>query len=109
MRTRRPFSSGAVLNCIVSVEPSALSIRYRYTVAAASPSSTNDAQSHSDRAGAIEILQQAAERARQQDRRIQLESLLGEWADIVAEEGDHARAYELSREALAVSRTRSAS
>ena len=62
-----------------------------------------------DRAGAIEILQQAAERARQQDRRIQLESLLGEWADIVAEEGDHARAYELSREALAVSRTRSAS
>jgi hypothetical protein len=40
---------------------------------------------------------------------MQLEALLGEWADIVADGGDLARAYELTREALAVSRARNAS
>jgi transcriptional regulator with XRE-family HTH domain len=62
-----------------------------------------------DRRGAIGILENAANAAREHGRRVQLESLLGEWADIVAEDGDHARAYELSREALAVSRSRNAS
>ena len=61
-----------------------------------------------DRAGAVELLEEAVGVAREHGRRMQLEALLGEWADIVADGGDLARAYELTREALAVSRARNA-
>ncbi len=45
-------------------------------------------------------LQTAAETARTYERVSQLRDILTEWADLLAETGDHAGAYELSREAL---------
>ncbi len=51
-------------------------------------------------AEAAAALQTAAETARTYERVSQLRDILTEWADLLAETGDHAGAYELSREAL---------
>ena len=51
-------------------------------------------------AEAVAALQVAAETARTYERVAQLRDVLSEWADLLASTGDHARAYELSREAL---------
>jgi len=57
-----------------------------------------------DLAAASETLADAAETARSIGRRAQLQVVLGEWAEVKAELGDLAGAYELSREALAAGR-----
>ncbi len=51
-------------------------------------------------AEAAAALQAAAETARTYERVSQLRDILTEWADLLAETGDNAGAYELSREAL---------
>jgi transcriptional regulator with XRE-family HTH domain len=55
-----------------------------------------------DPAAAVADLAAAAERAREHDRRAQLRAVLTEWADVLAEQGDVASAYQLTREALAL-------
>ncbi|HYM83788.1 MAG TPA: helix-turn-helix transcriptional regulator [Candidatus Dormibacteraeota bacterium] len=54
-----------------------------------------------DAARAIESLEAAADRARTGPAG-RLRSVLAEWADLLAASGDHARAYELTREALSL-------
>jgi tetratricopeptide (TPR) repeat protein len=49
---------------------------------------------------AAATLEQAAQLARDLGRRGQLQSVLGEWSEVMADKGDLARAYQLSREAL---------
>ncbi|MGH2464225.1 MAG: tetratricopeptide repeat protein, partial [Candidatus Limnocylindrales bacterium] len=56
-----------------------------------------------DLAGAAADLERAAERARLHQRTAQLRTVLTEWADLLASEGDVGAAYELTREALALS------
>ncbi len=51
---------------------------------------------------AIALLGETASKARQYDRPSQLRDVLTEWADVLAETGDLAGAYERSREALLV-------
>jgi transcriptional regulator with XRE-family HTH domain len=53
-----------------------------------------------DLAAAAATLEQTAGLARDLGRRGQLQAVLGEWSDVLADQGDLARAYELSREAL---------
>ena len=53
-----------------------------------------------DVAGASATLDRTAALARDLGRRGQLQAVLGEWSDLLAQQGDLARAYELSREAL---------
>ena len=53
-----------------------------------------------DAAGASATLDRTAALARDLGRRGQLQAVLGEWSDLLAQQGDLARAYELSREAL---------
>jgi tetratricopeptide (TPR) repeat protein len=53
-----------------------------------------------DLAAASATLERTAGLARDLGRRGQLQAVLGEWSDVLAEQGDLARAYELSREAL---------
>jgi tetratricopeptide (TPR) repeat protein len=55
-----------------------------------------------DPTSAIIDLEQAAARAREHDRRAQLRTVLTEWADLLAEQGDVGAAYQLTREALAL-------
>jgi len=55
-----------------------------------------------DAAGARADLEDAAGRAREYDRRAQLRTVLTEWADLLAEQGDVGAAYQLTREALAL-------
>ena len=50
--------------------------------------------------GAAGTLERTAGLARELGRRAQLQAVLGEWSDLLAQQGDLARAYELSREAL---------
>lgn len=57
------------------------------------------ARSTGDRARAGEILANAVELARGGPK-ARLRELLSEWSELLAEAGDHQRAYELSREAL---------
>jgi transcriptional regulator with XRE-family HTH domain len=54
-----------------------------------------------DHARASEILATATELARNGPKP-RLRDILGEWSELLAESGDHLRAYELSREALAL-------
>jgi tetratricopeptide (TPR) repeat protein len=49
---------------------------------------------------ALELYEQAAAGLRQHGPHTRLAEVLGEWADVVADLGDHAKAYELTREAL---------
>lgn len=49
---------------------------------------------------ANELFERAANALREHGPRSRLAEVLGEWADLVAETGDHQRAYELTREAL---------
>jgi tetratricopeptide (TPR) repeat protein len=56
--------------------------------------------------GAIEPLEEAAALARKHGRRGQLQTVLGELARLVADQGDLKRAFELSQEALAAGRER---
>lgn len=49
---------------------------------------------------AMRLLEETATKARQYDRPSQLRDVLTEWADVLAETGDLAGAYERSREAL---------
>ena len=53
-----------------------------------------------DAAAAAATLDRTAALARDLGRRGQLQAVLGEWSDLLAQQGDLARAYELSREAL---------
>jgi tetratricopeptide (TPR) repeat protein len=53
---------------------------------------------------ALVSLEQAALRAREHERHSQLRTVLTEWADLLADQGDVRRAYELTREALALIR-----
>ncbi len=53
-----------------------------------------------DPIAAAATLERTADLARDLGRRGQLQAVLGEWSDLLAEQGDLARAYELSREAL---------
>ena len=53
---------------------------------------------------AAATLEQAAEVAEGYGRRGQLQTLLGEWSDVMAARGDLARAYEISRRAIDVGR-----
>ncbi len=55
-----------------------------------------------DPSGARVSLEQAALRARERERPSQLRSVLTEWADLLADQGEVQRAYELTREALAL-------
>jgi tetratricopeptide (TPR) repeat protein len=55
-----------------------------------------------DLAAAETRFQQAAEAARTSGSQARVREVLGEWAQLRAERGDHRGAYELSREALAV-------
>ena len=57
--------------------------------------------------GAIEPLEEAAALAREHGRRGQLQAILGEFARVVADQGDLRRAFQLSQEALAAGRERS--
>lgn len=57
------------------------------------------ARARGDTAGAAEILGSAVELARTGPKP-RLREILGEWSELLAESGDHQRAYELSREAL---------
>ena len=52
------------------------------------------------RAEALATYEAAASMARDQARPGRLREVLAEWADLLAEQGDHTRAYEVSREAL---------
>jgi tetratricopeptide (TPR) repeat protein len=54
--------------------------------------------------GAAETLERAAEVAEGYGRRGQLQSLLGEWSDVMAARGDLAQAYALSRRAIDIGR-----
>ena len=61
------------------------------------------AQRQLGQAGAALVsLEQAAHRAREHERPSQLRTVLTEWADLLAEQGEVQRAYELTREALAL-------
>ena len=51
-------------------------------------------------ADAVALFEQVAADLRANGPRTRLAEVLGEWAELVAAEGDHARAYELTREAL---------
>jgi tetratricopeptide (TPR) repeat protein len=53
-----------------------------------------------DLAAASATLERTAGLARDMGRRGQLQAVLGEWSEVLAAQGDLARAYELSREAL---------
>jgi tetratricopeptide (TPR) repeat protein len=55
-----------------------------------------------DPIAALVSLEQGAIRARELDRRAQLRTVLSEWADLLADQGDVRAAYELTREALAL-------
>lgn len=55
-----------------------------------------------DPIAALASLEQAALCARERDRRAQLRTVLSEWADLLADQGDVRAAYELTREALAL-------
>ena len=55
------------------------------------------------RTEALATYEQAAAAARDRSRPARLREVLAEWADLLAELGDHARAYEVSREALQTS------
>lgn len=57
-----------------------------------------------DLRGAARTLERAASIADEHSRRGQLQSVLGEWSDIMAELGDLAQAYALSRRALEAGR-----
>ena len=57
-----------------------------------------------DLKAAADALERAAESARALNRRAQLQAVLGEWADVMAELGDLGTAYRLSREALSAGR-----
>jgi ATP/maltotriose-dependent transcriptional regulator MalT len=57
------------------------------------------ARARGDTARAATVLGGAAELARSGPKP-RLREILGEWSDLLAEVGDHQRAYELSREAL---------
>jgi hypothetical protein len=54
-----------------------------------------------DTARAIQLLE-AAERAADSAPASRLREVLTEWSELAADAGDHARAYELSRRALAL-------
>jgi tetratricopeptide (TPR) repeat protein len=58
-----------------------------------------------DLRGGADALERAAATARELGRRGQLQAVLAEWADVMAELGDLAAAYRLSREALAAGRS----
>jgi transcriptional regulator with XRE-family HTH domain len=60
-----------------------------------------------DAAAALVALEDAAALARTHGRRNQLQAVLGEFAQVVAEQGDLKRAFALSQEALAVARVQS--
>jgi tetratricopeptide (TPR) repeat protein len=49
---------------------------------------------------ALSSYEQAAALLREHGPRARLQQVLGEWADLLAQQGEHARAYELTREAL---------
>ena len=53
---------------------------------------------------AVATLEQGAAEAREHQRAAQLRDVLTEWADLLAERGETRRAYELTREALALDR-----
>ena len=53
-----------------------------------------------DATASAATLARTADLARDLGRRGQLQAVLGEWSDLLAEQGDLAKAYELSREAL---------
>ena len=53
---------------------------------------------------AASTLERAAELAEGHGRRGQLQTLLGEWSDVMAARGDLAKAYEISRRAIDVGR-----
>jgi tetratricopeptide (TPR) repeat protein len=57
-----------------------------------------------DLVGAAETLEQAVSDAEGYGRRGQLQTLLGEWSDVMAASGDLAQAYALSRRAVDVGR-----
>lgn len=57
-----------------------------------------------DLEAAAETLEQATSVAETLGRRGQLQTLLGEWSDVMAERGDLAKAYEISRRAIDVGR-----
>ena len=57
-----------------------------------------------DRAAAVQCLEDAVLVARSHARRAQLQSVLGEFATLLAEQGDFRRAFEMSQEALHVGR-----
>jgi HTH-type transcriptional regulator, quorum sensing regulator NprR len=57
-------------------------------------------RSRGDLAGAAATLERAAAHAESIGRRSQLQAVLTEWSDVVAAQGDLAKAYELSRRAL---------
>jgi transcriptional regulator with XRE-family HTH domain len=57
-----------------------------------------------DRSGAAASLETTAETARRYGRARQLQDVLAELAELAAQTGDHARAYELTREALQAGR-----
>lgn len=59
-------------------------------------------RSQGDLAAAEERFSQAADAARASGSQARVRDVLGEWAQLRAERGDHRGAYELSREALAV-------
>jgi transcriptional regulator with XRE-family HTH domain len=56
-----------------------------------------------DKTGARETYEQAAQIARELNKPAMLRRVLGDWADFLAEDGDHKAAYALTREALATS------
>lgn len=59
------------------------------------------ARSSGDQARSLDVLAAAAKLARKGPKP-RLREILVEWSDLLAETGEHARAYELSREALAL-------
>lgn len=59
------------------------------------------ARARGDATGATEVLDGAVKLARSGPKP-RLREILGEWSELLAESGDHQRAYELSREALAL-------
>ncbi len=54
---------------------------------------------------ALAMYERVAQTLRDEGPRSRLAEVLTEWADIVAAQGDHERAYELTKEALAGSST----
>lgn len=61
-------------------------------------------RANGDLDGAAETLERATAVAKSLGRRGQLQTLLGEWSDVMAARGDLAKAYEISRRAIDVGR-----